>query len=156
MKHGSNGRRPRSRGGKRPSNARSVFDSNGPDVKVRGTAQQVLDKYLTLARDAQSSGDRVQAEAYLQYAEHYFRILSADQAASNQGQNQGGPQQGQAPQDRGGEGNGNGEAKADSASDTQGAEPESDDAGAGEDEPQVSEKPKRRPRSRTSKAPTAA
>ena len=154
MKHGSNGRRPRSRGGKRPSNARSVFDSNGPDVKVRGTAQQVLDKYLTLARDAQSSGDRVQAEAYLQYAEHYFRILSADQAASNQGQNQGGPQQGQAPQDRGGEGNG--EAKADSASDTQGAEPESDDAGAGEDEPQVSEKPKRRPRSRTSKAPTAA
>lgn len=91
MKHGNNPRRgrPRGNGGKRPFNPRNqTFESNGPDVKVRGTAQQVLEKYLMLARDASSSGDRIQAESYLQYAEHYYRILSAAQA-SFQGQNQG-------------------------------------------------------------------
>lgn len=91
MKHGNNPRRgrPRGNGGKRPFNPRNqTFESNGPDVKVRGTAQQVLEKYLMLARDASSAGDRIQAESYLQYAEHYYRILSAAQA-SFQGQNQG-------------------------------------------------------------------
>lgn len=95
MKHGNNPRRgrPRGNGGKRPFNPRNqTFESNGPDVKVRGTAQQVLEKYLMLARDASSSGDRIQAESYLQYAEHYYRILSAAQA-SFQGQGQGGDQQ---------------------------------------------------------------
>lgn len=60
------------------------FESNGPEVKVRGSAQQVLDKYLQLARDAQSSGDRVNAEGYLQYAEHYYRIINADSSATPQ------------------------------------------------------------------------
>ena len=77
--HNSNNRRSRSRGNKqRHSNGRNNFESNGPGGKVRGTAQQVLDKYLGLARDAQSSGDRISAESFFQFAEHYFRVLSVD------------------------------------------------------------------------------
>lgn len=56
------------------------YESNGPDVKIRGNAQQVAEKYATLARDAMSSGDRVMAENYLQHAEHYNRIIAAAQA----------------------------------------------------------------------------
>jgi len=56
------------------------YESNGPDVKIRGTAQQVAEKYAALARDAMSSGDRVMAENYLQHAEHYNRIIMAAQA----------------------------------------------------------------------------
>jgi hypothetical protein len=56
------------------------YESNGPDVKIRGSAQQIAEKYGTLARDAQSSGDRVMAENYLQHAEHYNRIIAAAQA----------------------------------------------------------------------------
>ncbi|MCB2100689.1 MAG: DUF4167 domain-containing protein [Rhodobacterales bacterium] len=104
MKHGSNPRRGRSRGnGKRhPSALKNSYESNGPDVKVRGTAQQVLEKYLALARDATASGDRIAAEAYFQFAEHYYRLIhTAEQAQqqqrANQQQNQGrsrGPGQG--------------------------------------------------------------
>lgn len=53
------------------------FESNGPDVKVRGTAQHIAEKYTQLARDAHTSGDRVAAESYLQHAEHYYRIIAA-------------------------------------------------------------------------------
>jgi hypothetical protein len=63
-----------------------VFESNGPDVKVRGNAQHVAEKYLQLARDAQSSGDSVMAENYFQHAEHYLRILAATQPVNPQGQ----------------------------------------------------------------------
>ena len=56
------------------------YESNGPDVKIRGSAQQIAEKYTTLARDAHSSGDRVMAENYLQHAEHYNRIIAAAQA----------------------------------------------------------------------------
>lgn len=99
MKHGSNPRRGRSRGnGKRPSNKNQTFESNGPDVKVRGSAQQVLEKYLSLARDASSSGDRITAESYLQFAEHYYRILSANQNAQA-GDNKPAPRQTPADQD---------------------------------------------------------
>ncbi|NLS06570.1 DUF4167 domain-containing protein [Rhizobium sp. P32RR-XVIII] len=56
------------------------YDSSGPDVKIRGTAQHIAEKYAQLARDAQSSGDRVIAENYLQHAEHYNRIIAAAQA----------------------------------------------------------------------------
>jgi hypothetical protein len=55
------------------------YESNGPDVKVRGNASHIFEKYLQLARDAQSSGDSVMAENYLQHAEHYFRIVQAAQ-----------------------------------------------------------------------------
>jgi hypothetical protein len=77
MKRGRNQRR-RQGGGPNPNRA---LDSNGPDVRIRGTAQQIYDKYLALARDAQSSGDRVKAENYLQHAEHYFRVLRSVQGA---------------------------------------------------------------------------
>jgi len=63
-----------------------TYESNGPDVKIRGTALHIAEKYLQLARDAQSSGDRVAAESYLQHAEHYFRIVAAAQAQMPQAQ----------------------------------------------------------------------
>lgn len=53
-----------------------VFDSSGPEGKVRGTPQQIIDKYNQLARDAQLSNDRVNAENFQQHAEHYMRMLS--------------------------------------------------------------------------------
>lgn len=59
------------------------FESNGPDVKVRGNAAHIAEKYMQLARDAQSSGDSVMAENYLQHAEHYFRIVSSAQQAQS-------------------------------------------------------------------------
>ncbi len=77
-----------------PLNRNHVFDSSGPEMRVRGTAQQLFDKYTQLARDAASGGDRVLGEAYYQHAEHYFRILSAINQAQGlppPGQNQ--PQQ---------------------------------------------------------------
>jgi hypothetical protein len=69
-----------------PLNRNHVFDSSGPDVRVRGTAQQLFEKYLQLGRDATSSGDRVMAESYFQHAEHYFRILNAMNQAAQQNQ----------------------------------------------------------------------
>src|SRR5271167_4797514 len=57
------------------------YESNGPDVKIRGNAQHVAEKYLQLARDAHTGGDPVAAENYLQHAEHYFRLIAAAQAA---------------------------------------------------------------------------
>ncbi|MCP4320229.1 MAG: DUF4167 domain-containing protein [Hyphomicrobiales bacterium] len=56
------------------------YDSTGPDVKIRGTAQHIADKYGAMARDALSSGDTVMAENYLQHAEHYNRIIASAQA----------------------------------------------------------------------------
>ena len=56
-----------------------VFDSSGPEGKVRGTPQQIIDKYNQLARDAQLAGDRVATENFQQHAEHYLRMLGAAQ-----------------------------------------------------------------------------
>lgn len=74
----------RSRGrGRKPSNSLSrTMESNGPDVKVRGTAHQICDKYLALARDANVAGDRIAYEGYLQHAEHYHRIILLSQPAN--------------------------------------------------------------------------
>ena len=82
MRHGTSNRRQRGRGnggGRRGGgNQRmQVFDSNGPDVRIRGTAHQVTEKYMALAKDAASAGDRSLAENYLQHAEHYQRIISS-------------------------------------------------------------------------------
>ncbi|GBR30363.1 hypothetical protein AA3266_0442 [Gluconobacter kondonii NBRC 3266] len=63
-----------------------MFDSNGPDLRVRGTAQQLFEKYLQLGRDATGTGDRILAEAYFQHAEHYFRILNAMNQAAEKSQ----------------------------------------------------------------------
>ena len=67
-------------------NPNRTYDSSGPEVKIRGSASHVYEKYLQLARDANSSGDRVMAENYLQHAEHYYRIMAA--AAAQQAQYQ--------------------------------------------------------------------
>jgi Domain of unknown function (DUF4167) len=90
-----------------PLNRNHVFDSNGPDVRIRGTAQQLFEKYLQLGRDATSSGDRVQAEGFFQHAEHYFRILNAMNQAAQQQQGGQGTQQGRRPYQ--GEGSVNGD-----------------------------------------------
>ena len=83
MRPGGPGKRARNnrnhaRRGGGGGNRNHSFDSNGPDVKVRGTAAQVAEKYAGLARDATSVGDRVAAENYLQHAEHYTRIVNAN------------------------------------------------------------------------------
>ncbi|MBC7284631.1 DUF4167 domain-containing protein [Hoeflea sp.] len=90
MRPGQQNKRGRGRGGNNPNNNSGnrkgqnplsrTYDSSGPDVKIRGTAQHVAEKYMNLARDAQSSGDRVMAENYLQHAEHYNRIILTAQA----------------------------------------------------------------------------
>ncbi len=109
---GGGGGSPRQYGGNVPLNRNHVFDSSGPDLRIRGTAQQLFEKYLQLGRDATGSGDRVMAESYFQYAEHYFRIVNAiNQAAQQNAPNgaqahggqgaqggQNGHYQGQAPQ----------------------------------------------------------
>lgn len=93
---GGGGNPIRHQAGATPLNRNHVFDSSGPDLRVRGTAQQLFEKYLQLGRDATGSGDRVMAESYFQHAEHYFRILNAMAQAQQQG---GGPNgQGQNPQ----------------------------------------------------------
>ncbi|MEQ9634843.1 MAG: DUF4167 domain-containing protein [Devosia marina] len=91
MRPNQNKNRQRGRnGGRKHVNPLSRnYESNGPDVKVRGNASHVAEKYMQLARDAQSSGDSVMAENYLQHAEHYFRIVSSAQQAMN------GPRDGQ-------------------------------------------------------------
>ena len=69
-KNRNNGRRPN------PGNViNRVFDSSGPEGKVRGTPQQIIDKYQSLAHDSQLSGDRVSAENFQQHSEHYARLL---------------------------------------------------------------------------------
>ncbi len=82
MRQGPNSRRPRGGrpGGRRPYSANSshsrTLESNGPNVKLRGTINQLCEKYQTLARDAISAGNRVSAENYFQHAEHYLRLIN--------------------------------------------------------------------------------
>src|SRR5438094_9413842 len=94
MRNGQNNKRMRNRNNNNNNNNNRrgqnpmtrVFESNGPDVKIRGTASHVAEKYLQLARDAQSSGDPVAAENYYQHAEHYFRLIAAAQEQLRQSQ----------------------------------------------------------------------
>jgi hypothetical protein len=64
--------------GPRPPHRMQTFDSNGPSVKIRGNAYQVFERYIALAREASSSGDRIAAENLYQHAEHYYRIMQAN------------------------------------------------------------------------------
>ena len=84
-------------------NPNRTYDSSGPEVKIRGSASHVYEKYLQLARDANSSGDRIMAENYLQHAEHYYRIMAATAAQQAQYQAQQAAQnpQGANPQNAG-------------------------------------------------------
>src|ERR1700733_9824459 len=70
--HHNNNNRPR------PPHRSQSFESSGPSVKIRGNAYQVFERYVALAREAATSGDRIAAENYYQHAEHYFRIMNAD------------------------------------------------------------------------------
>src|ERR1700676_4094041 len=80
-----------------------VFESNGPDIKIRGTASHVAEKYVQLARDARSSGDPVAAENYYQHAEHYFRLIAAAQEQFRQNQPQPRTENEMAPSEEGDE-----------------------------------------------------
>jgi len=88
MRNGQNkrmrGRNSSNRKGQNPLTR--IYESNGPDVKIRGTASHVAEKYVQLARDAQTSGDPVAAENYFQHAEHYFRMIAAAQEQFRQSQ----------------------------------------------------------------------
>jgi hypothetical protein len=82
LKQRSRGRNNNGGGKKHMPSRNQTYDSNGPDIRIRGNAHQVLEKYLTLARDAQSQGDRIAAENYFQHAEHYFRVISSQNLAN--------------------------------------------------------------------------
>src|SRR3984885_2134525 len=100
MRNGQNNKRMRNRNNSNNNNNNNnnnrrgqnpmtrVFESNGPDIKIRGTASHVAEKYVQLARDARSSGDPVAAENYYQHAEHYFRLIAAAQEQFRQNQPQ--------------------------------------------------------------------
>lgn len=115
--------KPQHHGSNRTPNRNQIFDSSGPDVRVRGNAHQVFDKYQSLAREAASSGDRILAEAYYQYADHYYRVIQSmggfvprnnwgegGEDGQQQGQpGQQGPQSGQPQQGQGGPQSGDGD-----------------------------------------------
>jgi len=94
MRQGANNpRRSRGRNNNRKQHIplrHQTFDSNGPDVRVRGNAYQVFEKYMALARDATASGDRINAESYYQHAEHYYRIINSDNSGQTNGAGRGG------------------------------------------------------------------
>jgi uncharacterized protein DUF4167 len=133
----------------RPPNRNQIFDSSGPDVRVRGNAHQVFDKYQALAREAASSGDRIMAEAYWQYADHYFRMIQSMGGfvqRNNQGWGEGGEegqqgnpqqQQGQPPNPQ--QANGNGYAQGENRQGGGQGEPRQggrgEEQGGGEGEP---------------------
>src|SRR6195952_3987810 len=113
MRNGQNNKRMRNRnnngggnsGNNNNNNRRGqnpmtrVFESNGPDIKIRGTASHVAQKYVRLPRDARSSGDPVAAENYYQHAEHYFRLIAAAQEQFRQNQPQPRTENEMAPED---------------------------------------------------------
>lgn len=122
----NNFKRSRGRGRNKPQNLlQRSFESTGPDVKIRGTAQQIYERYQQYARDANSAGDRIAAENYRQHAEHYFRIYAVAQAEAPQqprqqgsgGLHQGGDQPGMNEGDNGGD---NGMDSGDDGNDDQG------------------------------------
>jgi len=81
MRQVQHGRKQRGRGRKQHNPLSRIYDSSGPETKIRGTAAHIAEKYQSLARDATSSGHRIVAENYLQHAEHYLRIVAVAQAA---------------------------------------------------------------------------
>ena len=98
MRQGNNrrGRHPKQQKQGAIPTRNQVFDSNGPEVRVRGNAHQVYDKYSALAREASAAGNHIQAEAYYQFAEHYLRLHLAATAMGG-GNRRGGPGKDQFP-----------------------------------------------------------
>lgn len=89
MRQGQQNRRGRGRGRKPQNPLSRNLESNGPDVKIRGTASHIAEKYAMLAHDSQVAGDYVAGESYLQHAEHYNRIILANQAQQQASSSQG-------------------------------------------------------------------
>src|SRR5579862_7756912 len=79
-----NGNRPPQQQQQRSPQRNQTFDSNGPNVRIRGSAHQIFERYIGLAREAETSGDRVAAENLYQHAEHYFRLDTASREANRQ------------------------------------------------------------------------
>ncbi|MEO1014205.1 MAG: DUF4167 domain-containing protein [Pseudomonadota bacterium] len=165
MKRGRNQRR---RQGVNPNRA---YDSNGPEVRIRGTANQIFDKYQALARDAASAGDRVKAENYLQHAEHYFRLIRSMQPNAPSAQEQADPADAEQPSVGGAQrservnGRGRPSRKGENeepagASETPGEASEDVEAAASgadeEDAEQAAESAERTPRKRRARRPRAA
>lgn len=94
-------KRSRGRGRRQQNPVNRSYDSNGPDVRVRGTAAQIYEKYQTLARDAMASGDRVMAENYQQHGEHYYRILQSLQPQPSETDAQDAAAEAEAPDENG-------------------------------------------------------
>ena len=124
MRQGQQNRRGRGRGRKPQNPLARSFESNGPDVKIRGTAVHIAEKYMSLARDALASGDMIAAESYFQHAEHYNRIIMAAQS-------QFGPQHGGQPGE-GGNGGFRPRWNADGSEDDGGSDFDSTDGGGGD------------------------
>lgn len=124
MRQGQQNRRGRGRGRKPQNPLARNFESNGPDVKIRGTAAHIAEKYMSLARDALASGDMIAAESYFQHAEHYNRIIMAAQS-------QFGPQHGGQPGE-GGNGGFRPRWNADGSEDDGGSDYDSTDGGGGD------------------------
>jgi hypothetical protein len=151
--------RMRGRGRKQPNPLSRNFESNGPEVKIRGNASHIAEKYATLARDAGGAGDRVMAENYLQHAEHYNRIVAAAAAnASRNSDDQAGSGRGPQPDIHTGL---NGGERGDSYSDDEDSRPDGDQdsvpdgeqprdtgpaASEGDEQAERPRRPKRRPR----------
>ena len=98
MRQSQQKNRMRGRGRKGPNPMSRSYESNGPDVKIRGTAAHVAEKYASLARDALSMGDNVMAENYFQHAEHYNRIIAAAAAQQASRNEENAPNFGRGPQ----------------------------------------------------------
>lgn len=85
MRQGQSGKRSRGSSNRRPNNSPNrTIDSNGPEVKIRGTSSQLYEKYQSLAREANLAGERIASENYLQHAEHYYRLMNLAAAANVQ------------------------------------------------------------------------
>lgn len=155
MRQGQNSKRSRGRGRKSPNTSNRSYESNGPDVKIRGTAAHICEKYQTLARDAQSAGDRVAAENYFQHAEHYYRLLMAAQNQQDTNQARTPAQLGYRPN-----GENDWDNEGDEGSEETGQQPAeaSDNRNTGGEQPQGDEEaPRRRaPRRRRPRSEVAA
>lgn len=145
MRQGPHQKRGRGRGNRRPNtpNRNQAYDSNGPDVRIRGNANQVHEKYLNLARDATASGDRVLAESYYQHAEHYYRIISAFNEERGDDRRNGGT--GEQPNTQGREWTESDEAESGDRDGAQRARGENRDTGTRDEQP--SDAPEGRERS---------
>ena len=144
MRQSGKNARQRGRGVRRGNNVgqinrNTVLDSNGPDMRLRGNAQQLHEKYTSLGNEAAAAGERISAEAYFQHADHYFRVHSTIMAAINEKRQQPGPRPVTPPTNAGTEPNGNvaentknGDARAGgtSAADTSAADTSAADTSA--------------------------